>query len=131
MHKLIVDSPRGHEESDFQTLLEAQAHFDSLELSGYFGSIGEYTYSIIEVIPVKEDVSPRQLRLALLSAGITEAMIDGAIALLESPTKEQAQIAWKYSLSYKRSESAVAVIGTLAGLTSDQLDGLWDLARTL
>jgi len=102
MFILKTNSIKGHEESDFATQEEAQAHFQALEDSGYYGIEGEYDFEIVEVIPVKEDVSPRQLRLALLSAGITESMIDGAIALLESPTKEQAQIAWKYSLSYKR-----------------------------
>lgn len=131
MYKLKTDSIKGHEESDFLTLEQAQAHFQALEDSGYYGSEGEYTHEIIEVIPVKEDVSPRQLRLALLSIGLSEAVIDAAISNLESPLKEQAQIAWKYSLSYKRSELAVQTIGTLAGLTSEQLDSIWDLARTL
>lgn len=131
MYRLITDSIKGHEESDFQTLEEAQAHFDMLKNSGYFGIEGEYTHEIVEVILEKEDVSPRQLRLALLSVGITETMIDVAISLLESPSKEQAAIAWKYSLSYKRSESAVTVIGSLAGLSNEQLDSLWDLAKGL
>lgn len=129
MYKLKTDSIKGHEESDFPTLEEAQAHFQALEDSGYYGA--EYTHEFVEVIPKKEDISPRQLRLALLSIGLSESVIDTAILNLQSPLKEQAQIAWKYSLSYKRDEAAVQAIGTLAGLSSEQLDSIWELAKGL
>lgn len=90
-----------------------------------------YTYLITEEAAPIEDISPRQLRLALLSIGLNETVIDTAILNLESPLKEQAQIAWKYSLSYKRSELAVQTIGSLAGLSSKQLDSIWELAKGL
>jgi hypothetical protein len=129
MYKLKTNSINGHEESDFLTLEEAQAHFQNLVDSGYYGA--ECTHEIIEVIPKKDDISPRQIRMALLSLGLTESMIDTVILNLQSPLKEQAQIAWKYSLSYKRDETAVQAIGSLAGLSSEQLDSVWIMAKDL
>jgi hypothetical protein len=63
--------------------------------------------------------------------GLTEAAIDSAISTLSSPSKEQAMIAWKYSTTFKRSEVAVAMIGALLSLSSEQLDGVWKIGSNL
>lgn len=78
-----------------------------------------------------EDISPRQIRMALLSQGLTESAIDSAINSLSSPSKEQAMIAWKYSTTFKRNAEAVAAIGALLNLSSEQLDALWKAAVVL
>lgn len=87
-----------------------------------------YTYSITEqVAPIAAipPVSPRQIRLALLSLGLAESVVDTAINNLESPIKEQAMIAWKYSTTFQRNVPIIETIGTLLNLTSEQLDQLW------
>jgi NADH dehydrogenase/NADH:ubiquinone oxidoreductase subunit G len=90
-----------------------------------------YAYSITEQAEPIADISPRQIRLALLSLGLTELTIDSAIGNLESPTKEQAMIAWKYSTSFKRDVPIIAAIGKLLGLSSEQLDALWIAGKDL
>jgi hypothetical protein len=91
----------------------------------------EYTWEIVEFKPAIAPVSPRQIRLALLSIGVTEEMIDGAIAQMPSPDKEAAMIAWKYSGYYERSIPIIESMGVALGLTSEQLDALWLGAATL
>jgi hypothetical protein len=82
-------------------------------------------------IAVPQEVTPRQIRLALFSHGVTTTMIDSAIASLSDPTKTEAQIAWEYSLTFERYNPLVAVLGQMLGWTSQQLDNLWILAVTL
>ncbi len=120
MFRLIVDGKNGHEESEYPTEQECIDHHKN-NLSHW----GEHTYSIVPFGKTLEDISPRQLRLVLLSMGKTEQDIDSTINQLSSPSKEQAMIAWKYSTSFVRSQPAVAMIGQMLGLTSDQLDVIW------
>ena len=77
------------------------------------------------------DVTPRQIRLALLSKGVTEIMIDNVINSLSSPTKEAAMIAWKYSTAFQRNNPLIPAIAALLNFNSTQLDDLWILASTL
>ena len=95
------------------------------------GIPAEFTWDIVPFSAPLENISPRQIRLALLSIGITSAIVEAAIANLPSPQKDQATIAWNYSNYFSRTEPAVAMIGTLAGLNSEQLDNLWRLGATL
>jgi len=115
------------EQSDFLTEQEC------LDWQAHLGEIGytDCTFEIIAYAKPIEDISPRQIRLVLLASGITEASIDGAIAVLESPLKEQAMIAWKYSTSFKRDVPIIAAIGKLLGLSSEQLDALWIKGKDL
>ena len=116
------------EQSDFATEQEAidwQAHL--VNDLGYV----DCTFEILQVNPPIEDISPRQIRMALLNLGLAENAIDGAISNLSSPQKEQAQIAWKYSTSFKRDAEAVAIIGALLSLSSEQLDQIWKIGSNL
>jgi hypothetical protein len=91
----------------------------------------EYTIEQSEYIAPIASISPRQIRLALLALGITETMVDAAIATMPSPQKEEATIAWKYSTSFEREVPAVALIGTMLGYDSIGLDQLWIAAVAL
>lgn len=91
----------------------------------------QFTYEIVSVTPILEDISPRQIALALLSMGITESNVIGAIGQLPSPLKEQGMIAWNRSNYFVRTEPAVTMIGQLMGLTSSQLDQVWTIGKEL
>ncbi len=91
----------------------------------------QYTYEIVEFTPPLADISPRQIALALLSMGITEAQVLAAINQLPSPQKEQGIIAWNRSNYFVRTEPAVAMIGALMNLSNEQLDQIWTLGVTL
>ena len=77
------------------------------------------------------DVTPRQIRIALLGVGITESMIDAVINTLPSPTKEAAMITWKYSTSFQRNNALIPVIAAMLSFNDTQLDNLWINAATL
>jgi hypothetical protein len=76
-------------------------------------------------------VSPRQIRLALVSSGIPLDTIESFINSLEEPTKTMARIAWEYSTAFERYNELVEQLGAAMGLTSTQLDDLWRMAGSL
>lgn len=80
------------------------------------------------VIP--QQVTMRQARLALLSAGKL-GLIDSAIESLASPTREAARIEWDYSSAVMRDRPLVALIGQALGLDNAALDQLFITAAKL
>ena len=87
-------------------------------------------YAVAHTIKIP-DVTPRQVRMALLAVGVTEAMIDGVINTLPSPTKEAAMIAWKYSTAFQRNNALIPIVAQMLNYTSADLDNLWITASTL
>jgi hypothetical protein len=81
--------------------------------------------------PVIPDVSPRQIRQALVLTGVSMAQVDTALASLEEPTRSLAQISWEYSIVFERANPLVAQVGTMLGWTDQQLDDLWLYANSL
>jgi hypothetical protein len=77
------------------------------------------------------DVTPRQMRQALILSGVSLTDIDAALDSLPEPTKSLAKIEWEYSIAFKRLNPLVASVGQILGWTSQQLDDLWKLAGTL
>lgn len=80
---------------------------------------------------VFENISPRQIRLALLGMGIPESSVENTIKKLPSPQSEQAMIAWKYSTEFVRTETAISTVGQMLGLSESQLDQIWKAAILL
>ncbi len=91
----------------------------------------EYEIEITDYIEPIADISPRQIRLALLASGITELAVDSVIDGLSSPSKEQAMIAWKFSTTFQRNVPIIESLGAVLGLSPEQLDDLWKLGITL
>lgn len=79
---------------------------------------------------VPQQVTMRQARLALLGAGVLD-QVAGAIAELESPHRETAQIEWEFSSTVDRGRPLVAMLGPKLGLTDEQLDQLFITAAGL
>jgi hypothetical protein len=77
------------------------------------------------------DVTPRQIRQALILSGVSLADITAALATLPEPTKSLAITEWEYSIAFQRSRPLVASVGSMLGWTSQQLDDLWRFAATL
>jgi hypothetical protein len=73
---------------------------------------------------VPAQITMRQARLALLQAGMLDA-VDAAINALSEPAKTRARIEWEYSSSVVRANGFVAVLATALGLTDAQLDALF------
>lgn len=77
------------------------------------------------------DVTPRQIRQALIMNGVSLATIDSALNSLPEPVKSMANVEWEYSIAFQRNRPLVNSVGIMLGWTSDQLDALWKLAGTL
>ena len=80
--------------------------------------------------PVPQQVTMRQARLALLSAGLLDD-VDAAIAALPSPQKEVARIEWEYSQEVQRHSGFVSVLAPALGMTDEQTDELFLAAAGL
>lgn len=65
-------------------------------------------------------LSPRVLRLTLLSINITEADVDAALA-----SNPSGMIEWKYATYFKRTHPLIAALIPSFSLTEEQVDSLW------
>lgn len=80
--------------------------------------------------PVPPSVTMRQARLALLQAGMLDA-VNAAIAALPGASGEAARIEWDYSSEVHRNRPLVLSLGPALGLSSETLDQLFITAATL
>ena len=71
--------------------------------------------------------TPRQLRLALLDAGLLDS-VQTAIETLEEPIKSKALIEWEYASQIEKSSPLIQKLYPQLGLTEDQLDDLFEAA---
>jgi hypothetical protein len=72
------------------------------------------------VPPPITSVTPRQARLALLSAGLLDAA-QAAVDAADPATK----ITWEYASVFEREDPMILAIGAGLGLTSEQIDTLF------
>lgn len=82
----------------------------------------------IAIIP---DVTPRQMRQALILSGVVLSDIDNAISNLSEPMKSLALVEWEYSILFERHRPLVSQVAAILGWNDSQLDALWRLAATL
>jgi hypothetical protein len=87
-------------------------------------------YDSAHPAPIK-DVSPRQMRSALILSGVSLESIDAALNTLSEPTRSLARTEWEFSLAFQRNRPLVNQVGQMLGWTSAQLDQLWIYAGTL
>lgn len=71
-------------------------------------------------------LSPRQIRLALASIGITEAMVD--TALENDPL---AMIEWKHASQFERDHMLIDALAPTFDLEPEHVDALWAWATDL
>lgn len=77
-----------------------------------------------EAAAAPEAVTMRQVRLALLAAGLL-GQVDSALAALPSPQREAAQIEWEYAAEIRRDSPTMAMMGAALGLTDEEIDALF------
>jgi hypothetical protein len=80
--------------------------------------------------PPPNVVSMRQARLALLGAGLLDA-VEAAIAAMEGVEGKAAQIEWEYATEVRRDSPLVDGLTAALGLTDAQLNDLFTVAATL
>jgi hypothetical protein len=93
-------------------------------------TVGEYVAPPPPPPPVPPQVTMRQARLALHSAGLL-AGVDAAIASLEEPAKTATAIEWEYAQTVDRASGLVPQMAVALGMTEAQVDDLFRLAVTL
>ncbi|MBD3762445.1 hypothetical protein [Rhizorhabdus sp.] len=79
---------------------------------------------------VPQQVTARQARLALLSAGKLD-MIEGALAALPGPEGRAAQIEWEYASEIRRDSPLIAALAPAIGFNDAQVDDLFRMAEGL
>lgn len=91
----------------------------------------DITAYLASVAPPIQPVTARQIRLALFQNGVTESMIDATISAMDEPQRSTTMIGWKHAASFDRVNQFVDLIGNDMGMTAQQIDQLWALAKTL
>lgn len=77
-------------------------------------------------------VTPAQIRLALISNGISLSVINNAFNAIEDPVeREKAQALWEYATIVERNNPFVVAIGAMIGKTEEEIDAIFSLAKTL
>lgn len=100
----------------------------SRAVAGEFGAVEEYS-APAPTIPTS--LTPRQAKLALLSAGLLDD-VDAAIeAIPDAATKRVAQIEWEYAQEVRRDWPLLNAVAAGMGMTDAQIDDLFTLAATL
>lgn len=116
-----IEDHESLEEIDTAHLFQNVINISSLNPKPVVGWIYDKGLLISNLTPLK----PRQLRLALLGAGITMDMVAAVINTFPEPQKTYASIEWEYAVEIKRSEALVAGLGAALGLTASQIDQIW------
>ena len=89
---------------------------------------GQPREAVLVVLPVvPSSVTMRQARLALLHADRL-GMVEMAIAGMESPQREAAQIEWEFAATVDRASPLLAMLTSALGMTDEELDQLFQLA---
>jgi len=74
-------------------------------------------------------LTARQLRLGLISAGITLVSVEAAIAAIPDDNERAvASVEWQYASQYRRDHPLIAQIGMALGLQPEVIDNLWAAA---
>ena len=89
------------------------------------------TITLPDLKDVPQEVTPRQIRLALIMSGKSLTDIENTINLLPEPDKSIAIVAWEYSTVFQREFPLLNQLAPLLNLTSDDIDDLFILAKTL
>lgn len=81
--------------------------------------------------PTVTSVTPRQAKLALLSAGLLDDVEAAIDAIADPATKRAAQIEWEYAQEIKRDWPLLVQLATSMGMTESDLDELFTQAALL
>lgn len=107
-----------------ETQLAPPAYDASKSSAVFNGATWEIVFPTPPAAEVPQVVTMRQARLALLHAGLLEA-VSQAIAALPSPEKEAAEIEWEYAQTVERHNGIVSELQAALSLTNEQLDTLF------
>ena len=113
---------------EYEALMQGQA--DGFVIVGNTAGSPELASRPAAPTAIASQVTMRQARLALLSAGLL-SQVNAAIESLPEPDKTAAKIDWEYSAVVQRSSGLVPAMGAALGMTEAAIDALFTLADTL
>jgi hypothetical protein len=95
-----------------------------------------YAYSGDEPLPdepsIPDSISARQIRLWLVSHGVSLAMVDAAIdGIQDVMTRESVRVEWEYAPHVERTHAWLVQMAAALGLTEAQVDVAFREASTL
>ena len=73
-------------------------------------------------------ITARQLRLQLISMGLSLSSIDVFIDNMPEQQRQQARVEWEYATSYDRSHPLVEVLAGALSLNDEEVDNAWRAA---
>jgi len=92
----------------------------------------EYVWAVTYQDPPVPALTRRQFRLALVTNGYKLADIETLIAQIEDDMQRQIiQIEWQDATVFERNNSSLLTMAVIMGLSSAQIDELWEQAATL
>ena len=92
----------------------------------------EYVWAVTYETPPVPALTRRQFRLALVMNGFALADIEAVINSIEDATQRQITlIEWQDATVFERNNSNLLTMANLMGLSSAQIDELWEQAVTL
>ena len=107
--------------TDKQQILNALSQFNP-----------EYVWAVIYESPSPPILTRRQFRLALVTNGFALADIEALINQIEDDMQRQIiQIEWQDATVFERNNSGLLAIAAMMGLSSAQIDELWEQALSL
>lgn len=118
----------GNQIIEFATEEAAQQYKTANNLSQ---EIESFTEEAVQIKFVPEVVTPRQMRVALITSGISLESIESIIDSLPEPDRSIIRVTWEYSTEFQRSNPFIASMAPLLNLTNSQVDDLFILASTL
>lgn len=88
---------------------------------------------VVQEIPVPQtvppQVTPRQIRLALVDAGLDPDAITAALDLIEDDvTRKKARIEWEYASVINRRHPLIAQLAAIEKMPEEQVDALFQAA---
>ena len=76
-------------------------------------------------VKVPEKITARQLKSAMILAGINLTAVDAIIATLPQPQRDLARVDWEYSTNFYRNNTMINQIAGALKLTSEQVDNIF------
>src|SRR5690606_28836038 len=82
--------------------------------------------------PATPSLTARQLRLGLVLNGFTLDQVTATIdAIPDEQDRAVAKIEWEYASQFERDHHLIAQVGAALGLSTEQIDTMWQQALTL
>lgn len=85
---------------------------------------------VVPPVAVPTAITMRQARLALLGAGLL-AQVNAAIAAMSGDAGEAARIEWEYAQEVRRDSPLLGALTPALGMSSAQVDALFEAAAAL